>query len=130
MGARAAVHLSAADDVSGVVALAPWWPRSDADLVPTRCRLLTLHGSSDSWSSEALLRWARERGVDARWGRHTERRAQAAARLASLERADNRIRHRTSRWTGAAERCLASRRTGKTVTSRTLAGDRHSKRRD
>lgn len=71
MGARVAVHLSAVDDVSGVVALAPWWPHNDADLVPTRCGLLTLHGTSDTWTdprtSQAQTSWARERGVDARW---------------------------------------------------------------
>lgn len=71
MGARVAVHLAAANDVNGVVALAPWWPHNDADLVPTSCRLLTIHGTADTWtdpqSSRMQTRWARERGVDAQW---------------------------------------------------------------
>lgn len=71
MGARVAVHLSGSSDVDGVVALAPWWPHDDADLVPTGCRLLTLHGSADSWTdpraSLMQTRWARDRGVDAQW---------------------------------------------------------------
>ncbi|KAA0087005.1 alpha/beta fold hydrolase [Mycolicibacterium sp. P9-64] len=70
MGARVAVHL-ARQGVGGVVALAPWWPRDDADLVQAHCRLLTVHGTADTWtdprSSEAQTRRARERGVDAHW---------------------------------------------------------------
>jgi pimeloyl-ACP methyl ester carboxylesterase len=70
MGARVAAHL-AAQDVRGVVALAPWWPHDDADLVPADCRLLTVHGTADTWtdprSSEAQTRRARARGVDAQW---------------------------------------------------------------
>lgn len=70
MGARVAVHL-ADKDVSGIVALAPWWPHNDADLVPTSCRLLAVHGSADTWtdprSSLTQTRQARDRGVDARW---------------------------------------------------------------
>ena len=70
MGARVAVHL-ASRDVGGIVALAPWWPQGDADLVPTECRLLTVHGTADTWtdprSSEAQTRRARERGVAAHW---------------------------------------------------------------
>ena len=70
MGARVAVHL-APQDVGGIVALAPWWPDDDADLVPAHCRLLTAHGTADTWtdprSSEAQTRRARERGVDAHW---------------------------------------------------------------
>ena len=71
MGARVAAHLSATSDVVGVVALAPWWPHDDADLIPTSCRLLTLHGTADRWTdpraSLRQTRWARDRGVDARW---------------------------------------------------------------
>jgi pimeloyl-ACP methyl ester carboxylesterase len=70
MGARVAVHL-APQGVGGIVALAPWWPRDDANLVPAHCRLLTVHGTADTWtdprSSEAQTRRARERGVDAQW---------------------------------------------------------------
>jgi len=71
MGARVAVHLAAAQHVGGVVAPAPWWPCDDATLVPKRCRLLTVHGTADTWtdprSSLAQTRWARERGVNAQW---------------------------------------------------------------
>jgi pimeloyl-ACP methyl ester carboxylesterase len=71
MGARVAVHLAAANDIDGVVALAPWWPHNDADLLPTSCRLLTIHGTADTWTdpraSQVQTQWARERGADARW---------------------------------------------------------------
>jgi pimeloyl-ACP methyl ester carboxylesterase len=70
MGARVAVHV-APRNVGGIVALAPWWPLGDADRVSTECRLLTVHGTADTWtdprSSEAQTRRARERGVDATW---------------------------------------------------------------
>lgn len=71
MGGRVAVHLSADGDVGGVVALAPWWPRNDGDLVPDSCRLLVLHGTADTRTdpraSLAQTRRARDRGVDAQW---------------------------------------------------------------
>ncbi|MCV7300193.1 alpha/beta hydrolase [Mycobacterium barrassiae] len=71
MGARVAVHLAARSEVAGIVALAPWWPLNDADLVPAGSKLLTLHGTADSWtdprSSRTQTRRAGERGVDARW---------------------------------------------------------------
>lgn len=70
MGGRVAVHM-AHTGVGGIVALAPWWPDDDADLVPAHTRLLTIHGTADTWtdprSSEAQTRRARERGVDAHW---------------------------------------------------------------
>ena len=71
MGGRVAAHLSASGDVGAVVALAPWWPREDAELIPDTCRLLVLHGTADRWtdphsSYKQTLR-ARERGVDANW---------------------------------------------------------------
>ncbi len=71
MGARVAAHLAERNDVAGIVALAPWWPDNDADLVPVGCRLLTLHGTADTWTdpraSRAQTRRASQRGVDARW---------------------------------------------------------------
>ena len=71
MGGRVAAHLSASGDVGAVVALAPWWPRNDADLVPTSCRLLVLHGTADlrtdPGASRAQTRRAQKRGVDAHW---------------------------------------------------------------
>ena len=71
MGARVAVHLAAANDIGGIVALAPWWPHNDADLVPPSCRLLAIHGTADTWtdprSSRVQTQWAHERGVDAQW---------------------------------------------------------------
>lgn len=71
MGGRVAAHLSAGSDIGGVVALAPWWPRDDADLVPVGCRLLVVHGTGDTRtdpraSREQTLR-AMDRGVDAEW---------------------------------------------------------------
>lgn len=71
MGGRVAVHLSADGDAGAVVALAPWWPRDDAALVPPDCRLRVLHGSADTWTdpdaSLAQTTRAQLRGVDARW---------------------------------------------------------------
>jgi pimeloyl-ACP methyl ester carboxylesterase len=71
MGARVAVHLAAGGDVGAVAALAPWWPAADADLVPVGCRLLTMHGTADTWTdpvaAQAQTARAHARGVDARW---------------------------------------------------------------
>ena len=71
MGGRVAVHLAASGDVGAVAALAPWWPASDADLVPVGCRLLTMHGTADTWTdpvaAQAQTVRAEARGVDARW---------------------------------------------------------------
>ena len=71
MGGRVAAHLCADSDIGGVVALAPWWPRNDGELVPADCRLLVLHGTADMRtdprSSEVQTRQAAERGVDAEW---------------------------------------------------------------
>jgi pimeloyl-ACP methyl ester carboxylesterase len=71
MGGRVAVHLCADSDIGGVVALAPWWPRDDADLVPVNCRLLAVHGTADTRtdprSSREQIRRAKDRGVDAEW---------------------------------------------------------------
>lgn len=71
MGGRVAAHLAATGDVGAVVALAPWWPRDDGDLIPVGCRLLVLHGTADTWtdpraSQQQTVR-AAERGVDAQW---------------------------------------------------------------
>lgn len=71
MGGRVAVHLAADDRVGAVVALAPWWPDRDADLLPTRCRLLTMHGTADTWTDPVAAQSqtvaAQRRGLDARW---------------------------------------------------------------
>lgn len=71
MGGRVAAHLSAGGDVGAVVALAPWWPRNDGDLVPPGCRLLVMHGTDDRWTdpraSQAQTERAQQRGVDACW---------------------------------------------------------------
>jgi pimeloyl-ACP methyl ester carboxylesterase len=73
MGGRVAVHLAASGDVGAVAALAPWWPEGDADLVPVGCRLLTMHGTADTWTdpvaAQAQTARAQARGVDARWVR-------------------------------------------------------------
>ena len=71
MGGRVAAHLAAEGRVAGVVALAPWWPQNDGDLVPVDCRLLTMHGTADTWTDPRDARIqtlrAETRGVDARW---------------------------------------------------------------
>jgi dienelactone hydrolase len=71
MGARVAVHLAAGGDVGAVAALAPWWPDDDAKLVPPNRRLLTMHGTADTWTdpvaAQAQTARALARGVDARW---------------------------------------------------------------
>jgi pimeloyl-ACP methyl ester carboxylesterase len=71
MGGRVAAHLAAEGRVAGVAALAPWWPNGDGALIPTSCRLLTMHGTADSWTdpraSRAQTKHAQDRGVDAQW---------------------------------------------------------------
>lgn len=71
MGGRVAVHLSEGSDIGGVVALAPWWPRNDSELVPVGCRLLAVHGTADTRTdpraSAEQIRRAKDRGVDAEW---------------------------------------------------------------
>jgi pimeloyl-ACP methyl ester carboxylesterase len=56
MGGRLAAHLSASGDVGAVVALAPWWPRDDADLIPNTCRLLVMHGTARPTPGPILTR--------------------------------------------------------------------------
>ncbi len=71
MGGRVAAHLSANAGIGAVVALAPWWPKDDANLIPRDTRLLVVHGTTDTWTdphSSRTQTWrARERGVDATW---------------------------------------------------------------
>jgi pimeloyl-ACP methyl ester carboxylesterase len=71
MGGRVAAHLAAGGRAAGVVALAPWWPQADADRIPSSCRLLTMHGTADTWTDPAASRAqtlrAAARGVDATW---------------------------------------------------------------
>lgn len=71
MGGRVAAHLSARGDAGAVVALAPWWPDGDGDLIPLECRLLVVHGSADTWTDPVASRVetgrAAQRGVDATW---------------------------------------------------------------
>ncbi len=71
MGGRVAAHLAARDDVAAVAALAPWWPEDDADLIPPGRRLITMHGSADTWTDPVATHTqtvrAAARGVDARW---------------------------------------------------------------
>ena len=70
MGGRVAAHLAAEGRVAAVAALAPWWPKNDADLI-TAVKLLTMHGSADTWTdpaaSRAQTQRAASRGVDAQW---------------------------------------------------------------
>lgn len=71
MGGRVAAHLAADGGIGGVVALAPWWPANDAARIPVGCRLLTMHGTADTWTDPATSRGqttrAATRGVDAEW---------------------------------------------------------------
>ena len=71
MGGRVAAHLAARPEVIGVVALAPWWPTGDADLIGPDTGLVALHGSADTWTDPQASRRqtarAASRGVDARW---------------------------------------------------------------
>jgi pimeloyl-ACP methyl ester carboxylesterase len=71
MGGRVAAHLCADRRLGAVVALAPWWPKGDADLIPAATRLLVIHGSADTRTdprnTAAQTERARDRGVDATW---------------------------------------------------------------
>jgi pimeloyl-ACP methyl ester carboxylesterase len=71
MGGRVAAHLAARHGVGGVVALAPWWPDNDGSLIAAGTRLLTVHGTADTWtdpkSSQRQTEQAADRGVDAQW---------------------------------------------------------------
>jgi pimeloyl-ACP methyl ester carboxylesterase len=71
MGGRVAARLAADGGIGAIVALAPWWPREDADLIPAHTRLLVLHGTADTRtdprSSRTQACRARRRGLDARW---------------------------------------------------------------
>ena len=71
MGGRVAAHLCADAGIGALVALAPWWPKGDGDLIPVVTRLLVVHGTADTWTDPGSSRtqaWqARQRGVDATW---------------------------------------------------------------
>lgn len=71
MGGRVAAHLAALHNIAGIVALAPWWPKRDAERIPPSSRLLVVHGTDDRWtdpeSSRRQVSLARERGMDATW---------------------------------------------------------------
>jgi pimeloyl-ACP methyl ester carboxylesterase len=98
MGGRVAAHLSASGYVGAVVALAPWWPRDDADLIPNTCRLLVMHGTADTWtdprSSYRQTVHARDRGVDAKW--------------ISIEGAGHYLFRQWPRWHGLTAQFAAS----------------------
>lgn len=70
MGGRTAVAVADDPLVSGVVALAPWWPDGrETDTTRTDQVLRVLHGSADTWTdpvrSRAEVARAAARGVDA-----------------------------------------------------------------
>ena len=71
MGGRVAARLAAGGQVGAMVALAPYWPRSDVDLIPASTRLLVVHGTADTRTdpdSSRIQTWrARQRGLDAHW---------------------------------------------------------------
>lgn len=69
MGGRVAVHVADDPSVAGVVALAPWWQRSDPVATLAGRRLTAAHGHGDVITSfaatEAFVRRAQRAGVDA-----------------------------------------------------------------
>lgn len=71
MGGRVAAHLAAMHNIAGIVALAPWWPKRDAQRIPPSSRLLVVHGTDDRWtdpeSSRQQVKLAQARGMDATW---------------------------------------------------------------
>ncbi|MEM6108525.1 alpha/beta fold hydrolase [Mycobacterium sp. 050272] len=71
MGGRVATRLAAGGQVGAVVALAPYWPRDDGDLIPPSTRLLVVHGTADTRTDPEASRIqtlrARQRGLDAQW---------------------------------------------------------------
>ncbi|MCV7412899.1 hypothetical protein AWC05_12390 [Mycobacterium florentinum] len=71
MGGRVATRLAAGGRVGAVVALAPYWPRDDGDLIEAPTRLLVVHGTADTRTDPGASRVqtlrARERGLDAQW---------------------------------------------------------------
>jgi pimeloyl-ACP methyl ester carboxylesterase len=71
MGGRVATRLAADGQVGAVVALAPYWPRDDGDLIPASTRLLVVHGTADTRTDPEASRIqtlrARRRGLDAQW---------------------------------------------------------------
>ncbi|SPM36324.1 Dienelactone hydrolase, partial [Mycobacterium rhizamassiliense] len=71
MGGRVATRLAAGGQIGAVVALAPYWPRDDGDLIPPSTRLLVVHGTADTRTDPEASRIqtlrARERGLDAQW---------------------------------------------------------------
>ena len=71
MGGRVATRLAADGRIGAVVALAPYWPRDDGDLIPPSTRLLVVHGTADTRTDPEASRIqalrARQRGLDAQW---------------------------------------------------------------
>ena len=71
MGGRVATRLAAGGQIGAMVALAPYWPRDDGDLIPASTRLLVVHGTADTQtdpdSSRIQTLRARQRGLDAQW---------------------------------------------------------------
>lgn len=71
MGGRVATRLAAGGQIGAVLALAPYWPRDDGDLIPPSTRLLVVHGTADTRtdpeSSRIQALRARQRGLEAQW---------------------------------------------------------------
>ncbi|WP_229675624.1 alpha/beta hydrolase [Hoyosella rhizosphaerae] len=71
MGGRVAAHLASDPRVSGVIALAPWWPDEEGNLFRAGQRLAVLHGTEDRWTDPVLSRAevlrASRNGVEAHW---------------------------------------------------------------
>lgn len=71
MGGRVAACLAGQTDVTGVVALAPWWPGGEGYQFRPGQQLSVLHGTADRWTSPDASRRevvaAARRGVHASW---------------------------------------------------------------
>ncbi|MBO1332282.1 alpha/beta fold hydrolase [Streptomyces sp. VRA16 Mangrove soil] len=67
MGARAALHAAGHPQVYGLLALAPWWPRTEPTRQLTGRHVVVLHGTSDRVTSapEAAVCVRRARGTAA-----------------------------------------------------------------
>lgn len=71
MGGRVAARLAQDPRVSGIVALAPWWPEGEGLLVRPDQELLVVHGTADRWTSATQSREqavaVAQRGGSAQW---------------------------------------------------------------
>ena len=88
MGARTAVHVADHPSVGGVVALAPWFERSDPVRTLAGRHLIAGHGSRDRITSAR----ATQKYVDA------ARKVAASARFVDMGRLGHYMLHRPRQW--------------------------------